>query len=330
MKKIIKRIVSLMICLCLLAAPVSVSAVSVSAPKISSVSIVGAASLKVTWSKVSSASGYVLYRKTDDGSYKKLATVSKSKTTYTNSSLSAGKKYTYKIRAYKTVSGKTYYSNYSNAKANTTVGTPKNLSVSIVDTNTLKIKWSKANYVSGYVLYAKVSDGSYKKIATLNSSTTTYTHKKLQVGKKYFYKVRAYKKVGDKTYYGSYSNVQGMKTTNYLVNLAKPYSSSRYEQESFCMGGDEYFNGFCCDYAIFNLKSKYSKMSFILGSVDDGFADGTLQIFSDNFCVRTINVKANDLPKKYTVNIENAAKLEVRMSGYYGTHIGIAEVKVYK
>lgn len=348
--KAVKRTVSIIICICLFASPVSIikpyleaSAVSVGTPKISSVSVVGANALKIVWSKVSSVSGYVLYRKTDDGSYKKLATVSKSKTTYTNSSLSAGKKYTYKIRAYKTVSGKTYYGNYSNAKSNTTVGTPKNLSVSIIDTNTLKIKWSKANYASGYALYAKVSGGSYKKIATLNSSTTTYTHKKLQVGKKYFYKVCAIRKVGDKTYYGKFSNVQGIKTTNYLMDLVKPYSTFCYREYvspySFKMGGDDYTNGFTLieNYAstdgsvAFNLKSKYRRISFVVGHVDGSTADTVLYIMSDNACVKTCKIKGNDLPKKYTIDIENASKLEFKLvNADWNAGIGIAEIKVYK
>ncbi len=69
--------------------------------------------VKLTWSKVTGAEGYVVYRKTGDGSYSKLATVKGStKVTYTDKSAKKGKTYTYKIKAYKSKTT----SAYSNAK----------------------------------------------------------------------------------------------------------------------------------------------------------------------------------------------------------------------
>ncbi len=66
------------------------------------------------WTEVAGAEGYMVYRKTDSGSYSKLATVKGStKVTYTDSSAKKGTKYTYKIKAYKSKT----YSAYSNAKA---------------------------------------------------------------------------------------------------------------------------------------------------------------------------------------------------------------------
>jgi fibronectin type 3 domain-containing protein len=69
--------------------------------------------VKLTWSKVSGADGYMVYRKTSSGSYSRIATVKGStKVTYTDISARKGKKYTYKVKAY---DGNTY-SAYSNAK----------------------------------------------------------------------------------------------------------------------------------------------------------------------------------------------------------------------
>lgn len=71
--------------------------------------------VKLTWSKVTGASGYVIYRSTSKkGTYKKIKTVTKGSTkTYTNSNLTKGKTYYYKIRAYRTVNGKKVYGSYS-------------------------------------------------------------------------------------------------------------------------------------------------------------------------------------------------------------------------
>lgn len=58
-------------------------------------------SATLTWSKVSGAKGYEVYRATSkSGTYKKIATTTK--TTYKNSKLSSAHTYYYKVRAYKT------------------------------------------------------------------------------------------------------------------------------------------------------------------------------------------------------------------------------------
>ena len=52
-----------------------------------------------------------------NGTYKKVKDIKSGKTTkYTKKSLKAGKTYYFKIRAYKTVSGKNVYSSYSKVK----------------------------------------------------------------------------------------------------------------------------------------------------------------------------------------------------------------------
>ncbi len=85
-------------------------------PKIKSVKAVNSRTLKITWKKVSGANGYVVYRATSPkGKYKKVKTVKKG-TKLTNSKLKKGKKYYYKVRAYKQIDKKKYYSKYSKVK----------------------------------------------------------------------------------------------------------------------------------------------------------------------------------------------------------------------
>ncbi len=69
--------------------------------------------IKLEWSKVKGADGYVISYKTGSGSYKELTTVKGgSKVAYTHTKAKKGKTYTYKVKAYKS---KTYGA-YSNAK----------------------------------------------------------------------------------------------------------------------------------------------------------------------------------------------------------------------
>ena len=80
--------------------------------------------------------------------------------------------------------------------------------------STAKITWKKQGYVSGYEVYMKTSkNGKWKKVATLKGSdSTSYTQKGLSKNKTYYFRVRAYKTVYDKTYYGAYSTTDAAKT----------------------------------------------------------------------------------------------------------------------
>lgn len=93
--------------------------VSVSAPT-AKVAKASTKKVKITWAKVSRASGYEIYRaNSKNGTYKKIATIKGgTKVQYIDSkSLKKGKIYYYKIRAYKKVNGKTYYSDFSSVKS---------------------------------------------------------------------------------------------------------------------------------------------------------------------------------------------------------------------
>ena len=74
---------------------------------------------KVTlkWNKVKGASGYEIYCKTGKGKWKLVKTLNKgSKASYKLKG-KAGKKYTYKVRAFQKVENKVIYGQYSNTKS---------------------------------------------------------------------------------------------------------------------------------------------------------------------------------------------------------------------
>lgn len=76
-------------------------------------------SIKVSWQKVSGASGYKIYRATSkSGKYSYIQTISGGSTlSYTNSKLTKNKTYYYKVKAYKTVNSKQVDSSYSTVKS---------------------------------------------------------------------------------------------------------------------------------------------------------------------------------------------------------------------
>lgn len=168
-------------------------------------------SLKVRWDKEYGVTGYRIYRATSkDGKYTKVATVSgNSSNTYTDKGLISGKTYYYKIRAYKTVDSENLYGDYSKIFSGKTSypSQVKNLKQNSSYKTLIKLTWDKAGYASGYRIYRSTSkDGTYKKIGEVSgSSKTSFTDKNVSSGKTYYYKVRAYRKVGNSRDYGSYS-----------------------------------------------------------------------------------------------------------------------------
>ncbi|MCI8327583.1 MAG: hypothetical protein HFI37_07385 [Lachnospiraceae bacterium] len=173
-------------------------------------------SIKLTWKKVAGANNYELYRSTSKGGkYSKLAVISDGSTVkYTDSKLKTGQTYYYKLRAcYISGKQKTYsvYSNIDSAKV--VPAAPKISAVSSSNYHTLKIKWSKVSGANGYVVYRSTSEkGTYKKIATIkNAKTLNDTDTKLDTGKKYYYKIRAYRIVGKNKVYGLYSEIKAGK-----------------------------------------------------------------------------------------------------------------------
>lgn len=218
------------------------------------------------------------------------------------------------------------------------VRAPRMASVTNIDTDMQKVKWTKVSGISGYQLYCKAGSGGFKKIKTLGKNTTSFINKKLTAGKKYFYKVRAYKKVKGKTKCSKYSAQLGKKCTNYLIDLYSPYNKSCYREyrsgEYFYMGGDKYSNGFTFSYfdsyATFNLKGKYSRMVLTVGLVDGETRGGTFCVYSDDSCVASYDIEGNSLPKTYSIDIENANKLEIKNSGDSWVTFGFANIKLYK
>ena len=86
--------------------------------KIKSVKKSGKNGIKITWSKVTGISNYQIYMSTKSKSgFKKIATISAKKTSYTKTKLKKGKKYYFKIRTAKKVSGQYYYSSYTAVKS---------------------------------------------------------------------------------------------------------------------------------------------------------------------------------------------------------------------
>ena len=87
---------------------------ALSAPSLRKAKRTSAKKATLSWKKVNGASGYVVYRKTNNGRWQIVKKITKGNiTSFTDKKLSKGKKYTYTVRSYRTVGKKNIYSGYN-------------------------------------------------------------------------------------------------------------------------------------------------------------------------------------------------------------------------
>lgn len=73
----------------------------------------------------------------------------------------------------------------------------------------IKLTWKALSGVSGYQVFRGVKKkGRYKKVATIRKAKTAkWISKKQRRGKRWYFKVRPYTRIGNKIYYGKWSNI---------------------------------------------------------------------------------------------------------------------------
>ena len=181
----------------------------VAAPKKVKAQSAGYASVRISWGKVSYATGYAVYRATSKkGTYKYIGKTSKNY--YTDAKRTTGTTYYYKVRAYRTVNKANKYGAYSaivyaKALPATPVLTAKN-----AGTRKIKLSWKKISGAHGYEIYRATSkNGKYALAKRVTSgSTLSFTNTRLTRGKTYYYKIRAYRTVKKSRKYGAFSTVK--------------------------------------------------------------------------------------------------------------------------
>ncbi|MCX7884673.1 MAG: NPCBM/NEW2 domain-containing protein [Caloramator sp.] len=136
---------------------------------------------------------------------------------------------------------------------------------------------------------------------------------------------------------------------NYFVDTVKLYSSRNlyYEYKDFSttgmqMGGKDYYKGYKFQvYSwekdnnsfYFNLDGKYKTISGKIGYDDKSFKNPGAKVYfiGDDNVLATIDLGAHDLPKDFSVNVENVSKLQIKIShegSWDNFYIDMADVLV--
>jgi fibronectin type 3 domain-containing protein len=166
-------------------------------PSTVSAAAASSASVTISWSAVTGADEYYIYRSTAaEGVYSKLTTTpaAVTGTSYTDTGLSFSAAYYYKVAASNS-GGTSAQSDYASA---TTYDPPPSAPDGVTATTESAVKitvsWNSVTDATGYYVYRYTSDGTYD--TSFTTTSTSYANTGLQSGAGYYYDVAAYNSNG--------------------------------------------------------------------------------------------------------------------------------------
>lgn len=171
--------------------------------------------IKLQWSKSKNASGYYIYRKNSNGTYKRIKTIEgDSVLSFIDSGLTPNQSYSYRVTAYYKSNGNIVNSSYAKTVSYSTLLKATDKFTGTSTKNTITLKWNKVSGATGYCVYRyDTKSKSYKKLITLNSENSISVRVTgLNSNTKYSYKVMAFKKTNNGTLNGDVSKALSVTT----------------------------------------------------------------------------------------------------------------------
>ena len=154
--------------------------------------------VQINWEFVEDATGYIVYRREEKGTFKKIAGFTDGETkNYVDKNVANGTTYYYAVKAVSSTSQSTYATKEIMCEvklavpqftvANTTEG--------------IQIDWEFVDGATGYIVYRREADGVFQKIAGFtDGETKRYIDKDVMNKTTYFYAVKAINSVTQSTY----------------------------------------------------------------------------------------------------------------------------------
>lgn len=165
-------------------------------------------SVSLKWDKNANASGYEI-EQYKGGKWTQIAKINNSSTvSYNVSGLAADTTYTFRMRAYKTLSSGTAYSDYVRLAAKTQLTNTDKFVGTAISPTAVKLDWNRNDKVTGYII-EQYKGGKWTQIAvTKNNTTLTFTVKGLADATPYSFRIKTYKNADGKTNYSGYTTVK--------------------------------------------------------------------------------------------------------------------------
>lgn len=269
----------------------------------------------ISWSKVSGATSYRVYRRLvdEDGDVSAWGYISGKITDLEFSDMTAqsGKKYQYAVRVYSDGGYSALYYEKEIVCLDIPEFTVK------ATTSGVKISWDEVTGATSYKLMRKVKGGSWKTIKTVSSSTTSYTDKSATSGKYIYYVVKAVN--------GSYISDYD---THALTYIKTPDVSVKNTSSGVRISWDKV--GGATKYYVYRKAGSASSWSYVGSTTSGSYTDKTAKSGTTyKYCVRAIgSVKSAYGGSAYeTIRFLSAPKLEKITSTKSGVTVSWGSVK---
>lgn len=191
-----------------------------SAPSTLTATSISASQINLAWADNSSIeSGFKIERATASaGPFSQIATVAANVKTYSNTSLTAGTAYYYRVRAYNT-SGNSGYSNTASAiTKDVPPAAPTALTATAASSVQINLAWTQnsANE-TGFKIERGTDGTNFTQVATVAANVVTYNNSGLLANTRYYYRVRAYNTAGDSAYSNLADDITGPAAPTALI-----------------------------------------------------------------------------------------------------------------
>ncbi len=167
--------------------------------------VISGSQVDLSWTDSSAdEDGFKIERKTGvGGTYGQIGTVAANTPSYSDTTVSPGQTYYYRVRAYNAF-GDSGYSNEATATVPSAPNPPAGLTATVISVSQVDLSWADSSAdEDGFKIERKTStSGSFSQIATVPAGTTSYADTSVALGQSYYYcyRVSAYNAYGDSGY----------------------------------------------------------------------------------------------------------------------------------
>ena len=162
-------------------------------PKYLTIDITSPTSFTLNWyDNLNNESGFIIERKTGNGSFVEIATVPANTNYYTDSTVTSSSNYIYRITAFNPFGKARSYTNEVAASASLLIEPPAALNATPVSSKQIDLSWTYADYSnhSTAIERKRGKDGDWQIVDILDTGFSSYSDTNLSSDTEYFYRVK--------------------------------------------------------------------------------------------------------------------------------------------
>lgn len=155
--------------------------------------------------------GFKIERSTNGVTFAQIATVAAGVTAYSDTGVTSGRTYTYRVRAFNAYGDSAYTDPASATTPAPPPTAPSRLTVRAASMTQINLSWKDmSSNETGFYVECSLNGVNWSRVATLAANTTTYASTGLTRNTKYYYRVQSFNASG----VSAYSSVASTKTRN--------------------------------------------------------------------------------------------------------------------